>query len=729
MSKPLTYTIAIAALLASASASASSQYPGLEKYVYPGNSPASAPEMTFMPGNTTYAVLSDDGKRILLKDIATGNDAGVLLDIDNTREAKINAIESFIVSPDGGKVMVRTSTTPIYRRSVKGSHYVYEVRSRILRPLSEIHKTQQSPIFSPDSRMVAFVDSCNIFVKKLDYNTEVAVTRDGAPGKVINGVPDWTYEEEFSTTCSMAWSPDSQTLSYLRYDEEKVPMYTLPIYAGVCDSRAEYELYPGSFSYKYPVAGEPNSTVTLRSYSIDNRKDWAVPLSDSRIEYIPRIAYGPTSDRLMVVTLNRDQNRMEIFSVNPRSTVSSSILVEENKKAWLDPATYSDIAWLPESFVILSSRTGYLHLYEYSYQGALLSTVTSGEWDVTSFCGYDTKRQLWWIQSTKGGPENRVLSKIDRKGKITDVGPADATASARFTPDMERMVMTVSSSSEAPVVTLRNTDGKVLRTLVDNKAYAAAYADAPRREFFRINANGSELCAMVVKPAGFDPSKSYPLILNQYSGPGSQEVLNIWRPDWTLYFAQKGYVVLTVDPHGTGGRGRDFMDVVYRNLGQRETADLCAAVRTFCADNSWADSSRIAVFGWSFGGYEALMCATEPSNPFKAAVAVAPVTSWRLYDTAYTERYMLTPGQNPEGYRRSAPLERVSGLSSRLLMMWGTADDNVHPANSLEFISALEAQGKWADMLVFPNENHLIKGCGLREVVYARMLSFLDDTL
>lgn len=703
----------------------------IDRFTYPGNRPNYAPAMTFMPDGESYAMLSDDGKRVTLHDIRSGKETGTLIDVDATRESKISAIEAFTVSPEGSKVMVLTASEPVYRRSVTGAYYVYEVRSRILKPLSTVHARQQAPLFSPDGRMVAFVDSCNIFIKKLDYGTEVAVTRDGAKGSVINGVPDWTYEEEFTTTCSMAWAPDCLTLSYLRYDESQVPLYTLPIYAGACDPRSQYELYPGVFSYKYPVAGQPNSKVTLRSYNVETRKDWEVTIGGADVEYVPRIAYGPSADKLLVATLNRDQTRMELLSVNPRSTVSRSLIVEESKQGWLDPAAYEDMTLLPSGIVMQSERTGHNHLYEYSYEGELTRTVTSGDWDVTAFYGYDAAKATYYFQSTKGGPMNRVISRIDAKGKLTDLSAESGTTSASFSPDMKYAVVTYSSATEAPRVTLAEAaTGKSLRTLVDNSAYAAAYAACPQREFFTVKgATGEELQAMMVKPAAFDPSKSYPLIVDQYSGPGSQSVLNRWNADWTLYFASQGYAVVTIDPRGCGGRGRDFSRVVYRRLGEAETADLCAAVHALCAANSWLDASRVGIYGWSYGGFEALMCATEPSTPFKAACAVAPVTDWRLYDTAYTERYMLTPAQNSDGYDRCSPLRRVSNLASQVLLMWGTADDNVHPANSLEFISRLEANGRWAEALPFPNSDHSINGCSLRSTVYNRMLQFFNDRL
>lgn len=700
----------------------------LAKYVYPGNTPAEAPEMQFMPDGASYLELSDDGRRIIRRETASGKEVETVLDLSTARETKLDRIEGFVMSPDGSKIMVNTAVEMIYRRSSRASHYIYEIRSRLLTPLSTAHSTQQSPLFSPDGRMVAFVDSCNVFIKKLDYGTEVRVTSDGAHGHVINGVPDWTYEEEFATTCSMTWAPDNLTLCYLRYDESAVPEYSLPLYGGGCDGNKDYTCYPGAMTFKYPVAGRPNSVVTLHSYDIETRKTKHIPLNAPGIEYIPRIAYAYSPERVIVTVLNREQNRMELFAVNPRTTTSRSLLVEQSK-AWLTPCTYENLALLPEGFVINSSRSGFNHLYLYNYSGAQLRQLTSGQFDVTAYYGHDSVKDLHYYQSTSAGPVNRVVSRVDAKGRVTAISGTDGLSSARFSPAMNFYALTHSSAVSAPLTTLFSAPAdKKLRILVDNSAYAKTYASAPVTEFTTVDAGGVELNMSVVKPLGFDASKRYPVIMYQYSGPGSQEVLNRWQPDWRPYFAMQGYIVVTVDPRGTGGRGREFMDVVYRDLGHYETIDLIAAARSI-ASLPYVDASRMGLFGWSYGGYEALMCATAPDNPFKAVVAVAPVTDWRFYDTVYAERYMTTPQMNSRGYDASAPLNRIKNLDCRLLLMWGTADDNVHPENSLEFAAALQGAGKFCDMMVFTNQNHSIKTCDMRRVVYGRMLDYFNRNL
>lgn len=733
----LTASLALSALSAgSAFAQAKIDVEGISPYVFPDNRPDKPKSFTYLPDGESYLLLSADGKSIQQFDTASGKLLDTVLDTSHTRENSVASVEDFILSPDGTKLLIYTTKTPVYRRSFKADWYVFEIKRNILRPLSRTFSTQQSPIFSPDSRMVAYVAENNIYIKKLDYDSEVQVTKDGAIDRIINGIPDWTYEEEFATTCSMAFSPDNTTLCYLKYDEQDVPKFSFSLYQGYCEASDEYALYPGTFFYKYPVAGKPNSKVSVHSYDVDNRKTKDVSFTTPGIEYIPRIAFGGTSSqRLMVVTLNCAQNRMEIFAVNPKSTVAESILTESSK-AWLNSPTYEDIHWGDASFVIQSERTGWNHLYEYSYAGAPLRTITSGEYDVTAYYGTDSKG-FSYFQSTSRltdghgdrGAIDRVISRIDRQGKrLQAITPATGWASAVFSPAMNYYVAEYSNEATPPVYTLCNAAGKQLRTLADNAAYAARYTSLPRKEFITVSSDGYELNGYILKPAGFNPSQRYPVIIWQYSGPGSQEVVNRWRMDWDYYAALKGFIVLCVDGRGTGARGTAFRDVVYKNLGHYETIDQIAVAR-YAAQLPYADSNRIGIAGWSYGGYETLMCVTDPQSPFKAAVAIAPVTSWRYYDTVYAERFMLTPGENGEGYDRSAPINRVHNLSCPLLIMHGTADDNVHLSNTIEFVSRLQESGRVCDMLLFPNMNHSINGCNARAMVYGKMVDYFSRNL
>lgn len=695
--------------------------------VSPQNAAASPKSFTYMPDGASYAMLSDDGRTIDVFDIRSGKKSSTLMSADNTREVKLDRFDGFILSPDASRVIVWTDRQPIYRRSSTAQYYVYEIRTRMLVPLSHEFRRTMIPVFSPDSRMVAFVAENNIYIKKLDYNSEVAVTKDGAAGRIINGATDWSYEEEFTLTSTLAWAPDNTTLAFVKFDESQVPTYNLEMFQGSCEPRNQYALYPGEFSYKYPVAGQKNSKVSLHSYDIDNRKVKDITLPDANIEYIPRLEYGPTARELMAVTLNRDQNRMEIYSVNPMAATSRSVYVQESK-AWILSQSYEDIHFGKTGFVVAApDAKGYIQLKKYSYTGSLLTTITFGEHDVTAYYGEDASGRHYW-QAASPTPLDRTILRSSPKGPQL-ISKNNGTSSARFAPTMNFAVLNYSDTKTPPVYTLVSAEGKALRTLEDNAALRAHAAPwMVEKEFVTIPSDGFDLNAYIIKPSNFDPSKRYPVVMYQYSGPGSQEVLNKWQLDWMNYFARKGFVIICCDGRGTGGRGTDFMFKVYRNLGYYETIDQLAAAR-YAAALPYVDASRIGIFGWSFGGYETLMAASAQGNPYAAAVAVAPVTDWRYYDTIYTERFMLTPQQNDEGYNNSAPIKRAADMSARLLVMYGTADDNVHPANSVEYVSALQSKGIFCDMLLFPNMNHSIYGCNSRALVYAKMFDFFSRNM
>lgn len=725
--------LASAAFMASGARPTNALARQLEAYTAPASRPAAPDDCQWLPDGESFARMSADGRKIIAYSASTGEQTEVLFDVANTREAQIPEIESFTLSPDASRILVATETEPIYRRSTTAVFYVYECRSRLLKPLSTDAKRQRAPLFSPDSRMVAFVDPAtnNIRVAKLTYGTDILVTTDGAINEVINGVPDWSYEEEFATVNSMTWAPDNLSLCYLRYDESEVPAYFLTLYRGACDPKDSYSLYPGCFSYKYPVAGKPNARVSLHSYDIETRKTKEIALPASSVEYVPRIAFGPDPSLLMVTTLNRNQTRLEIFRVNPRSTVAKSVYVDDSK-SWIPEDAYSDINYSQDGFTVGSLRSGFFRYYTYSYQGMPIAETGIDNADATAYYGKDAAGTRYF-QAAAPTPMDRTVYAVDVKGRIRTLSDhTSGTTSAEFSPSFVYRTISHSDVNTPPVYTFFKNDKK-LRVLEDNSAYRKSISALKSvvKEFFKIPASGNspELNAYIVKPADFNPSRSYPVVMSQYSGPGSQSVLNKWALDWEQYFAANGYVVVCVDGRGTAGRGAEFMQCVYKRLGYFETIDQTSAAR-YIASQSWADSSRIGIYGWSYGGYEALMCATQGAEtPFAAAVAVAPVTDWRFYDTIYTERFMLTPGQNEDGYDTSAPLARASALGCPLLMMYGTADDNVHPANTLEFAARLQNCGLLCDMLVFTNMNHSINGCSTRALVWARMFGFFNENL
>lgn len=683
--------------------------------------------MTYEASGETYLKMNDDGTKVIRYETRSGKELETVFDSSHTRETTIGRFSGFIISPSGTRLLIYRDVENIYRRSFTAEYFVFEISRNILLPLSTEHPRQQAPVISPDDKMIAFVCDNNIYLKKLTYNTETAVTKDGKKNEIINGVPDWVYEEEFATSCSMTWSPDCSTLCFLKFDEKNVPLYSLPIYNSYCRPDSRYALYPGEYTYKYPVPGEVNSKVTLHSFDIDTRKTKQITFEDSRIEYFPRVEFAPNGS-LIVSTLNREQNRFELYSVNPKTTVVKSLIVEESG-TWVPDETSENFFLLDESIFLQSSRSGFNHLYEYSYGGALFRQVTHGDFDVTDFYGKDKTGNIYY-QSCATGALNRVISRIEpKKGTVSDITPAKGVSSATFAPGCAYYTLSYTDiATPAKYSLIESKTNKEIRVLQDNSEVAARFANAPRREFITVNSDGITLNGYIIKPNGFNASKKYPVIMTQYSGPGSQEVMNRWSMGWQEFAAAQGYIVVCVDGRGTGGRGREFEHIIYKNLGYYETVDQTNAAREI-ARLPYVDPDRIGMTGWSFGGYETLMCLTDKNSPFKAGVAIAPVTDWRLYDTIYTERFMSTPQINDEGYNTSAPLNRVRDMNSDLLIIYGTSDDNVHPANSIEFVSALQSADRICDMLLFPNMNHSINGCNSRAQVYCAMLNHFNRTL
>lgn len=698
----------------------------IAQYVYPANRPAEA-SLEFMPDGSGYVVRSDDGKQLKVLNINTGAEESVLMDLTHTRETTLTDFEGFRLSPDASKILLWRNSKSIYRRSFEAEYYVYEVRTRLLKPLSRQFAAQREPLFSPDSRMVAFVAGGNIYAAKLDYGTEVPVTTDGSPDGTLYGATDWTYEEEFGITSAMSWAPDNLNLCYLSFDQADVPEYTLPVYRGTCDPRDQYELYPGIMSWRYPVAGKPNSRVRLHSYDVETRKTKDIDLPGNP-EYIPRISYGPAPEKLIVATLNRNQNHYEIFAVNPKSTVCKTVYSTDSR-AWIEPAAYETL-WLGKDyFVVAEDSDGWTRYTRWSYSGASMGAASAPGVDATDFYGADAAGNLYY-QAAAPTPMDRTIYRMDaRRGTFSAIGRTEGTSSATFAPGMGHMLLSYSNTDTPPVYTLNKADGRELRVIQDNAGYASRTLPlkAPK-EFFTMRSGSTELNGYIVKPRDFDPSRRYPVVMTQYSGPGSQSVLHKWTLDWEDYFASKGLVVVCVDGRGTGGRGYDFRTCVYRDLGRYETEDQLAAAR-YAASLPYVDPSAIGICGWSYGGYETLMAASADGAPYAAAVAIAPVTDWRFYDTVYTERYMLTPQQNESGYNSSSALRRATSLACPLLMMYGTLDDNVHPANTLQYVSTLQSSGIFCDMFVFPNMNHSINGCNARAVVYGRMYDYFASKL
>lgn len=612
----------------------------------------------------------------------------------------------------------------IYRHSFRADFYVYDTRRHTLTPLSDGGGEEIATI-SPTGTHIAWAKDNNIFVKNLENGTVTTVTTDGKKNEIINGVPDWVYQEEFGILNSLRWSPGGDTLAFLRWDESRVPMCSMQLYEGECSPRKEYALHPGSFDYKYPAAGETNSTVTAHTFSLATGALATVELPQGEGYYIPSIDFSPAGD-LMVNTLNRAQNHFAIHRITPQG--ETSCIYNDRSDIWINNYVVTGVQFLDDFIAVMSNRDGRNHLYALSYSGQNLRQLTAGDYDVTALYGYDARRRTFYVQTTNG-PTNRIVRSVQPGGVVRNITGTSGTFSATFNSDYTLYIRSYSDATTPTQYSIVTTAGDVVRHLELNEEYAATYTapQVPKREFFTLNSHGYTLNGYLMRPVDFDPLKKYPVIVTQYNGPGSQEVLNKWQLDWQQFFAMHGYVIACLDTRGTGAQGKEFMKTVYLNLGKCETEDIIALAHHL-ADQPWVDAARMGIYGWSYGGFMSLMAMSQPGSPFAAGVSIAPVTSWKFYDTIYSERYMLTPQENPEGYA-NAPLDLAEHLSGDLLLMFGSADDNVRIVNSMQYLSRLIALNKAPQLLVFPNMNHSINGCDTRLTLYTRMLQFFDERL
>lgn len=674
-----------------------------------------------------YYQKSTDGSKIFR--IAYKNEANetTIFNSEELKGCKITDWDGYEMSNDETKILLHTDTKMIYRYSYIADYYVYDVKSQRITKLTD-EGGEEIATLSPDNQKVAFVKNNNVYIKNLADGTVTTVTTDGEKNKIINGVPDWVYQEEFGILNSLKWSPSSNTLAFIRFDESQVPMYSMPMYEGDCHPNKDYSLYPGSYDYKYPVAGEKNSVVSVMAYDLATSRlqKMNLPITDN--DYVPHIDYGTQDDRLMVSTLNRTQNDLHIYAVNPSTTQATEVYAEQST-SWIDSKSANDVMYYDTFFVMPSEKSGYMHLYQYAYDGKLIKQLTSGNENVTEFYGYDKARKQFFYQRTNG-PLNRMVESVDAAGKVAALTDGDGTYSAKFNSNFKYYIRTFSSQRIPNQYAIYNVNGKKVRDLELNREFAEKYTapTVPQREFITVESDGYKLNGYIIKPVDFDPNKKYPVIMQQYSGPGSQQVLNKWSLDWQEYFATQGFIIACVDGRGTGGREKAFQSVVYQKLGKYESIDQIAAAK-YMASLPYVDAKHIGIWGWSYGGYEALMAMSTPGSDYAAGVAIAPVTSWKFYDTIYAERYMRTPQENPDGYRDGAPLENTDKLKGKLLIMWGSADDNVHVINSMQYISKLHGQGNQFDMMIYTNMNHSINGCSVRLPLYQRVLNFFKANL
>ncbi|AEM69927.1 Dipeptidyl-peptidase IV [Allomuricauda ruestringensis DSM 13258] len=628
---------------------------------------------------------------------------------------------SYTFSDDESKVLLATEVEPIFRHSRLGIYYVYDIASKELAKISETKI--QEPILSPDGSKVAYVLDNNLYILDLTANTTKQVTTDGSKGTIINGVTDWVYEEEFAFVRAFEWNSDGTKIAFLRFDETEVPHFSMDVYGK--------DLYPYQHEFKYPKAGEKNSIVTLHMYDVASGNIADVDLNDPY--YIPRIKWMHNPNDLSVQTLNRHQNDLKLYVVNAKDN-SVSILLEETDEAYVD--IDDDLTFLDDdSFIWTSETDGFNHLYLYGRDGKLKNQITEGPWEVTRYYGYDEKHDRIFYQSVENGSINRGVYSISTKGKRKKaLSTEEGTNSAAFSSDFTYYINTFSSASTPYKFTLHKaSDGKLLKEIKDNSALLnklEGYEIAPKA-FSTININGYDLNMYMIKPADFDPNKKYPLFMFQYSGPGSQQVANRWMGSndyWHQLLASQGYIVACVDGRGTGLKGRDFKKLTQKELGKYEVEDQIAAAQKL-SDRSYIDKSRTGIWGWSYGGFMSTNCLLKGNDTFEMAIAVAPVTSWRFYDTIYTERYMQTPQENPTGYDDNSPFNYPELLKGNYLLVHGSGDDNVHVQNTMRMIEALVQANKQFDWAIYPDKNHGIYGGNTRLHLYTKMTNFIKENL
>lgn len=689
-----------------------------------------------IPGTDQYARISADGKQIVQCSFKTGKQTAVLFDVDNTQGSKIDAFDGYIMSPDGSRMLISTKRQPVYRRSYKAVFYIYTLKSRKLEPLSD-GGPQQSPVWSPDGQQVAFVRDNNIFLVKLLYdNSESQVTKDGKFNEVINGIPDWVNEEEFSFHTALTFNADGTMLCWLRYDESNVKQYSLQLFKGSHPERKDFATYPGSYSYKYPKAGTDNAKVTAWSYDIKSHRTQKLNVPVDADGYLPRILATDNADQVLVYAMNRHQDILNIYTVNPRSTVAK-LLVKESVPKYVKEEAMENILIGADYLLLPSDRDGYMHLYVYNRNGQLLRKVAPGNYDITQVYGLDSSNGDIYYQAAGLNPHDRQIYVAHKNGKTERLTTQEGWNSAIFSGDFKYFINTWSDYNTPYVYTTRDNNGKVIATNVDNKELRdkmSQYGFSKRETFSFTTSEGIKLDGWMVKPADFDASKKYPVIMFQYSGPGNQQVVNSWSAGsmgqggaYDQYLAQKGFIIVCVDGRGTGGRGADFEKCTYLKLGNLESKDQVETA-LYLATLSYVDKDNIGIWGWSYGGFNTLMSMSEGRKVFKAGVAVAPPTDYRFYDTVYTERYMRTPQENPDGYNDN-PISRAANLNGKLLICHGTADDNVHPQNTFEYAEALVQADKDFKENYYTNRNHSIFGGNTRNHLLRQIAEWFEEYL
>ncbi|MFT6369399.1 MAG: dipeptidyl-peptidase-4 [Maribacter sp.] len=676
-----------------------------------------------MNNGKQYTVLNKDPYRRMVSvdtyDYSTLEKVSTVISTGNVEG--LEDFSSYSFSHDETKLLLATQVESIFRRSTLGVFYVYDIASK---KLTKINNAKiQEPTLSPDNKKVAYVKDNNLFLMNLENGTTKQVTEDGVKNKIINGVTDWVYEEEFSFVRAFEWNADGSTIAFLRFDETNVPEFSIDVYGT--------EKYPSQHVFKYPKAGEDNAIVSLHTYDVGSGETVNIDLGDAY--YIPRIKWMNHKESLSVQTMNRYQNHLKFYLVDAK-TGSVSLLLEETDKAYVD--IHDNLTFLvDDSFIWTSEKDGWNHIYLHNSDGKLMNQITKGTWEVTKYYGYDQNADRIYYQSTENGTINRGVYSVESNGKKRkDLAVAAGVNLASFSANFMYFINNYSSAKTPPRCTLHiSSSGKKVKDILDNTGLSQKLEgyETSTKEFSTIAINGNDLNMYMIKPADFDASKKYPLLMYQYSGPGSQNVSNSWmgvNDYWHQILVSKGYIVACVDGRGTGYKGSDFKKATYLNLVKYETEDQISAAKKL-SELDYIDEQRTGIWGWSFGGHMSTNCLLKGSDTFEMAIAVAPVTSWRFYDTIYTERFMRTPKENPSGYDDNSPFNYPELLKGDYLLIHGSGDDNVHVQNTMRMVEALVQANKQFEWGIYPDKNHGIYGGNTRIHLYTKMTDFVTSKL
>jgi dipeptidyl-peptidase-4 len=679
-----------------------------------------------MANGQEYSVLNfDRTKRITTIDIYDYKTLQKVKTLVNSGDIQeLNYFSDYTFSNDETKVLLATNEESIFRRSSLGNYYVYDVKDESLSAIAE--DKIQEPTFSPDGSKVAYGLNNNLYVKDLNSNETTQITFDGEKNKIINGITDWVYEEEFKFVRAFDWNAAGNKIAFIRFDETEVPEFSMDIYGT--------GLYQTQQVFKYPKAGEANSLASLHIYDLDSNSTTQVKVEKANNDfYIPRIKWTNNADVLSAHYMNRHQNELDLWMINAQ-TNTSNLVLSEIDKAYVEVT--DNLTFLKDnSFIWTSEKDGYNHIYHYSKDGSLINQITKGNWEVTDYYGYDEKTKTIFYQSVENGSINRDIYSIKLNGRNkTRLSRSTGANAAAFSADFSYFINTFSSATLPPEYSLNSAvSGNLIKTIKNNDKLSQQLSEykTSEKEFSTIHINGNDLNIWMIKPANFDANKIYPLFMFQYSGPGSQQVANKWNNSndyWFQYLAQQGYIIACVDGRGTGFKGADFKKVTQRELGKYEVEDQIAAAKQL-GSIPYIDASRIGIWGWSYGGFMSSNCLFKGNDVFKMAIAVAPVTSWRFYDSIYTERYMTTPQENPSGYDDNSPINHVEKLKGDFMLIHGSADDNVHLQNTMRLVEALIQADKPFEWSIYPDKNHGIYGGNTRLHLYKKMTNFIHEKL